>query len=207
MLPSTVVHPLMAPPPRNANFVTALALALEPLPMAENLTRPLKKVPGRHLKGSSGRCQSQSGEQCLLHVNYVDFIAHLAPMRRISNWTSQMIYDIQDLPRNRLPEIRSVARVLGAVLHITHLVVRYTKLRRLKDEDIGWEDMLGEIDMPGAPSSGSWVDWVRQSASLTRGIMFIIRYSDYARVNAAGHPLHIKRRVSLHTYQILPLLP
>ncbi|KAF8516766.1 hypothetical protein JB92DRAFT_3142437 [Gautieria morchelliformis] len=85
---------------------------------------------------------------------------------RISNWTSQMIYDIQDLPRNRLPELRSVARVLGAVLHITHLVVRYTKLRRLKDEDIGWEDMLGEIDIPGAPSTGSWVDWTTLASML-----------------------------------------
>lgn len=89
---------------------------------------------------------------------------------RISNWTSQIIYDIQDLPQNRLPDLRNVARILGAILHFAHLVVRYAKLRRLKDEDIGWEDMLGEIDIPGAPSVGSWVDWVRQTTTLVRPI-------------------------------------
>lgn len=81
-----------------------------------------------------------------------------------------MIYEIQDLPQNSLPDLRKVARVLGTTLHISHLVVRYAKLRRLKDEDIGWEDMLGEMDMPGAPSVGSWVDWVRQTATLVSAI-------------------------------------
>ncbi|KAF8517577.1 hypothetical protein BU17DRAFT_49773 [Hysterangium stoloniferum] len=79
--------------------------------------------------------------------------------RVISNWASQLIFDLQEFPHNRLPDFQNMARVLGALLHCTHLVVRYTKLRRLKDEDIGWEDMLGEINMPGAPVADSWMDW------------------------------------------------
>ena len=74
-----------------------------------------------------------------------------------------------------MPNLRSIARIFGVVLHFTHLVVRYTKLRRLKDEDIGWEDMLGEIDTPGVPRVSSWVDWVRQTTPLGRGKQFILR--------------------------------
>ena len=133
---------------------------------------------------------------CIYHVAY-----------RISDGVSQMIYDIQDLPRNRLPDLRNVARVLGTILHFTHLVVRYVKLRRLKDEDIGWEDMLGEIDMPGAPSAGTWVDWVRQMTILMLAKKFIFKYLDHARVNAPSHHLHLECRISVYAYQVLPPLP
>lgn len=80
---------------------------------------------------------------------------------RLSSRALQIIYDIQDFPRDRMPEPHTLALFIGAGLHLTHLVVRYVNLRRLKDEDIGWEDMLGEIDIPGAPRMNSWFDWVR----------------------------------------------
>jgi len=86
---------------------------------------------------------------------------HVCWTRRLSNRAFQVFYDIQDFPRNSMPDPRTLALFLGAGLHLMHLVVRYVNLRRLKDEDIGWEDMLGEIDMPGAPRLNSWFDWVR----------------------------------------------
>ncbi|KAF8582285.1 hypothetical protein K439DRAFT_1653827 [Ramaria rubella] len=90
----------------------------------------------------------------------------ISAKERISNWASQILYDIQDLPRERMPDLSRVARFLGATLHLTHLIVRYTKLSRLKDEDIGWEDMLGEINMPGEPSVTSWMDWTTPASIL-----------------------------------------
>ncbi|KIJ44294.1 hypothetical protein M422DRAFT_168631 [Sphaerobolus stellatus SS14] len=80
-------------------------------------------------------------------------------MSNMLNWISQKYYDILDLPSEKMPETQTVARTLGGLLHCTHLVVRYSKLSRLKDDDVLWEDMLGEINMPGAPESTSWFDW------------------------------------------------
>jgi len=60
-----------------------------------------------------------------------------------------------------MPRLQSIARILGGLFHCTHLVVRYIKLSRLRDDDIGWEDMLGEISTPGIPEPTDWFDWVR----------------------------------------------
>lgn len=79
----------------------------------------------------------------------------------VLNWIVQTFYDIQDLPRNRLPEFPGFSRVLGGLLHLIHLTARYRKLSRLRDEDIGWEDMLGESILPSILDDGSWIDWVR----------------------------------------------
>jgi len=66
-----------------------------------------------------------------------------------------------------------MARVFGALLHCAHLVVRYTKLRRLKDEDIGWEDMLGEINMPGTTTASSWMDWTTPASIMLISISLL----------------------------------
>lgn len=79
---------------------------------------------------------------------------------RIVNWISQIIYVIQDLPADHLPDSQKFSRLLGVALHLTHFVVTYFRIRNLKDQDIGWQDMLGEISIHEELESDSWIDWV-----------------------------------------------
>lgn len=84
-----------------------------------------------------------------------------ALLLRINNWISQIIYVIQDFPADHLPDLPKLTRFLGAALHFVHFIVCYFRIRKLKDEDIGWQDMLGEINFNEELETDSWLSWVR----------------------------------------------
>lgn len=50
-------------------------------------------------------------------------------------------------------------------MHILHLWVRISQIRRVPDSDLGWEDMYHEGE------GESWFDWVRPTTCSTSSIL------------------------------------
>lgn len=48
---------------------------------------------------------------------------------------------LQELP---LPAAATTGKVAGFSLHILHALVRWSDIRNLRDDDVGWEDMRDE---------------------------------------------------------------
>lgn len=53
-----------------------------------------------------------------------------------------------------LPTPQRSAWVIGGAMHLLHLCVRVSQLRKISDSDLGWEDMFAEDE------GSSWFDWV-----------------------------------------------
>jgi hypothetical protein len=56
-----------------------------------------------------------------------------------------------------LPSHKSAARLLGGAMHFLHFCIRISRIQRIPDTDLGWEDMYREGE------SDTWFDWVRNS--------------------------------------------
>ncbi|KAH7107794.1 hypothetical protein BKA62DRAFT_684465 [Auriculariales sp. MPI-PUGE-AT-0066] len=72
-------------------------------------------------------------------------------VRRVSLF-QRSCFKLSLFPHNLpLPHPRTAARTLAGIVHVLHMVVRYTQTRTLRDDELGWEDMLSEADaaLPG----------------------------------------------------------
>jgi hypothetical protein len=69
----------------------------------------------------------------------------------------------QELP---LPAPATTGKVAGFSLHILHALVRWSDIRNLRDDDVGWEDMRDE-SLYGDEDAvdGAWVQWVSTCCS------------------------------------------
>lgn len=73
---------------------------------------------------------------------------------RIMNLPSAIAFEIALFPHNvPLPAPQTSARLSAGVLHLFHLLVRISQIRRIPDSDLGWEDMYREGE------GYSWFDW------------------------------------------------
>lgn len=64
---------------------------------------------------------------------------------------SQIWFNITELPELiPWPESQAMGRWSGGLAHLIHFCCRWSQLRGLRDEDLGWYDMYEE----------SWFDWV-----------------------------------------------
>lgn len=113
---------------------------------------------------------------------------------QISNWISQIIYAIQDLPADHLPDLQKVARFLGVALHTVHFIVCYFRIRKLKDEDIGWQDMLGEINFSEELDTNSWLSWTTLAAMIL--LMISIANAIYLFTRTRSYLLFHKSELS-----------
>jgi len=76
---------------------------------------------------------------------------------RITSIPSAVAFEIALFPHNvPLPPPKISARILGGVMHLFHLCVRVSRIRKVPDSDLGWEDMYREGE--GEPL----FDWVRR---------------------------------------------
>ncbi|KAG5642955.1 hypothetical protein DXG03_001836 [Asterophora parasitica] len=73
---------------------------------------------------------------------------------RITSIPSAIAFEIALFPHNvPLPSPRTSGRLLGGTLHLLHLCVRISQIRKVPDSDLGWEDMYREGE------GTSWFDW------------------------------------------------
>ena len=72
----------------------------------------------------------------------------------------------QELP---LPAAATTGKVTGFSLHILHALARWSDIRNLRDDDVGWEDMRDE-SLYGDEDAvdGVWIQWVSICYSLNR---------------------------------------
>lgn len=70
----------------------------------------------------------------------------------------------QELP---LPAAATTGKVAGFSLHILHALARWSDIRNLRDDDVGWEDMRDE-SLYGDEDAmdGVWIQWVSICYSL-----------------------------------------
>src|SRR5258706_7922804 len=70
----------------------------------------------------------------------------------------------QELP---LPAAATIGKVAGFSLHILHALARWSDIRNLRDDDVGWEDMRDE-SLYGDEDAvdGVWIQWVSICYSL-----------------------------------------
>jgi hypothetical protein len=60
-----------------------------------------------------------------------------------------------------LPAAALTGKVVGFSLHILHALVRWSDIRNLRDDDVGWEDMRDESLFGDEDTTeGSWIQWV-----------------------------------------------
>jgi len=64
----------------------------------------------------------------------------------------------QEMP---LPAAATTGKVVGTSLHILHALARWSDIRNLRDDDVGWEDMRDEslFGDEDAAEAG-WIQWV-----------------------------------------------
>ena len=64
----------------------------------------------------------------------------------------------QEMP---LPAAATIGKVAGFSLHILHALVRWSDIRNLRDDDVGWEDMRDESLFGDEDTAeGGWIQWV-----------------------------------------------
>ncbi|KAL9715157.1 hypothetical protein Ac2012v2_001817 [Leucoagaricus gongylophorus] len=75
-------------------------------------------------------------------------------LERIKSIPSAIAFEIALFPNNLpLPTPKSLARLLGGIMHLLHLCARISQVRKVPASDIGWEDMYHEGE------GNSWFDW------------------------------------------------
>ncbi|KAG5635838.1 hypothetical protein H0H81_009978 [Sphagnurus paluster] len=76
-------------------------------------------------------------------------------IERITSIPSTIAFEIALFPNNvPLPSPKTSGRLVGGGLHLLHLCVRVSQIRKVPDSDVGWEDMYREGE------GTSWFDWV-----------------------------------------------
>ena len=79
----------------------------------------------------------------------------------------------QEVP---LPAAATTGKVAGFSLHILHALVRWSDLRNLRDDDVGWEDMRDEsLFGDEDEAEGGWIRWVSICCPLD-GYRFLTRH-------------------------------
>lgn len=69
----------------------------------------------------------------------------------------------QEMP---LPAAATTGKVVGFSLHILHALVRWSDIRTLRDDDVGWEDMRDEsLYGDEEAADGVWIQWVSTCCS------------------------------------------
>ncbi|KAJ7452403.1 hypothetical protein B0H11DRAFT_1741785 [Mycena galericulata] len=75
-------------------------------------------------------------------------------VERITAIPSQIAFHIAIFPANvPLPKPQTSAWLIGGTLHFVHFCVRVNQIRKIPDENLGWEDLYRE------DSGQSWFDW------------------------------------------------
>lgn len=75
-------------------------------------------------------------------------------IERITSIPSTIAFEIALFPNNvPLPSPKTSGRLVGGGLHLLHLCVRVSQIRKVPDSDVGWEDMYREGE------GTSWFDW------------------------------------------------
>lgn len=94
------------------------------------------------------------------HLHHASINRKVTP--RITAIPSSIAFEVALFPHNvPLPPPKVSARILGGTMHLFHLCVRVSRIRKVPDSDLGWEDMYreGEGDF--------WFDWVKHLPSDT----------------------------------------
>ncbi|KAI0372873.1 hypothetical protein BV20DRAFT_990222 [Pilatotrama ljubarskyi] len=108
---------------------------------------------------------------------------------RITSIPSQIAFEISQFPNNvPLPSPQNSAWIIGGTMHFLHLCVRISRIRRVPDSDLGWEDMYREGE------GESWFDWtvpmtfILVSASIINALFLFTRTKIYY-LNLASEPV------------------
>lgn len=157
-----IVHQRPHPPYLHPCLLTGKRRGPEPLhhmPPRYRKSRVIQVLELRQPQGEqlSARKTSLNGLHLLFFVHFHFLIYNL----RIMDLPSAIAFEIALFPHNvPLPAPQTSARLSAGVLHLFHLLVRISQLRRIPDSDLGWEDMYREEE--GHP----WFDWVSFSSLL-----------------------------------------
>jgi len=155
----------------------------------------LRPLELRHRRGgSSARKASSRGmprSRALSLTSFED--------SRISSIPSTIAFEIALFPHNvPLPSPKTSARIVGGLMHTVHLCVRVSQVRKIRDSDLGWEDMYREGE------GDSWFDWV----SLTPALCPDYTHSQVAPDNSplvrSCRRLFSQRHLPLYTHKNLP---
>ncbi|KZT70117.1 hypothetical protein DAEQUDRAFT_689622 [Daedalea quercina L-15889] len=75
-------------------------------------------------------------------------------VEKITSIPSRIAFEISLFPDNvPRPQPKTSARLLGGMLHFIHFCVRVSRIRKVPDSDLGWEDMYSEGE------GEAWFDW------------------------------------------------
>ncbi|KZV81852.1 hypothetical protein EXIGLDRAFT_779236 [Exidia glandulosa HHB12029] len=109
--------------------------------------------------GSSARKSMGVGRTggALSPLKRIPLVRSVSWIERLQNWPSQISFQLSLFPHNvPLPHPRTSARIVAATLNTVHLVVRYSQVRQLRDDELGWEDMVSETNALSLPGL-SWL--------------------------------------------------
>ncbi|TFK54871.1 hypothetical protein OE88DRAFT_1710647 [Heliocybe sulcata] len=109
-------------------------------------------------------------------------------VERVTSIPSTIAFHISLFPHNvPLPEPQTSAVLVGGLLHFIHLCVRISRIRKVPDSDLGWEDMYREgEDEP-------WFDWTIPTSFLLIGAASLNAMYLFTRLRI--YHLHNQREV------------
>ncbi|EJD44054.1 hypothetical protein AURDEDRAFT_185112 [Auricularia subglabra TFB-10046 SS5] len=178
--------------PRNSIGVGGMAPGMEgspsalapALPFDWDAARGLKPPPyatpnggkGSRLRKSVGTALSPAKKKVVRAAGWLE---------RIQNIPSRISFQLALFPHNLpLPAPRTSARLGAGAAHALHFAARYAQTSALRDDQLGWEDMLRESGGGPAVPWLSVCSWALVGASLANAAYLATRTREYTHFRA-----------------------
>lgn len=134
-------------------------------------------------------------------VSQKSLTRHYHCKKRISDIPSTIAFEISQFPQNiPLPAPTTSASIIGGSMHVLHMFIRISQIRKVPDSDLGWEDMYREGE------GESWFDWVRHFVDGTHCTRILILFHLPQTTPVSGllillsflNALHLFTRIKLY---------